>query len=285
MISYPEMTDSAGAQSQAESANHSAPAGAAAAGLYASPGSERLLRSRMLTELGVVHGFTSRLGGVSAGRFAACNLGRSWGDDPSCVDENLRLVAADAGFAAEKLCQVVQVHGRTALAMTEPERRQREADAMVSREALVLGVLSADCVSILLADGKGRVAAVHAGWRGTVQDVAGAAVQGLIALGARREELRAVLGPSIGPCCFEVQADVAAAFTKVCADSVQPRDGRIYVDLWRTNRALLLQAGLLQRHIDAAPPCTFCDARRFFSYRRDGAGIGQHLAFILGGVP
>ena len=167
------------------------------------------------------------------------------------------------------------------ISLTHPSPRQCEA----AGEALVLGVLSADCVSILLADGKGRVAAVHAGWRGTVQDVAGAAVQGLIALGARREELRAVLGPSIGPCCFEVQADVAAAFTKVCGDSVQPRDGRIYVDLWRTNRALLLQAGLLQRHIDAAPPCTFCDARRFFSYRRDGAGIGQHLAFILGGVP
>lgn len=285
MISYPGMTGSAGAPSQADSAEHAAPAGAPAAGLAAPPGSERLLRSRLLSELGVIHGFTSRLGGVSAGRFASCNLGRSWGDEPSRVDENLRLVAAEAGFAPETLCQVVQVHGRTALPMTKPERRQREADAMVSREALVLGVLSADCVSILLADGKGRVAAVHAGWRGTVQDVAGAAVEGLIALGARREELRAVLGPSIGPCCFEVQADVAAAFTQVCADSVQQRAARTYVDLWRTNRALLLRAGLAPAHIDAAPPCTFCDARRFFSYRRDGAGIGQHLAFILGGVP
>lgn len=275
------MSATAGAQIAAAPA---APERDAASAFYTRPGSERVLYNRLLSELGVVHGFTTRLGGVSTGRFASCNLGRSWGDDAVCVDENLHRVATDAGFAAAKLCQVVQVHGRTALPMQQPERRQREADAMVSDAELVLGVLSADCVSILLADGRGRVGAAHAGWRGTAAGIAGSAVAELTALGARPAELRAVLGPSIGPCCFEVKDDVAAAFAAVCPDSVQRRQGRIFVDLWRTNRALLLAAGLCAEHIDAAPPCTVCDGRRFFSYRRDGAGIGQHLAFILGGV-
>jgi len=247
------------------------------------PASQRLYVSPLLGELGVRHGFTTRLGGVSQGRFESLNLGRTWGDAPACADHNLNLVATDVGFPVAQLCQVVQVHGTVVLPLTAPERRQREADGMVTTSELVLGVLSADCVSILLADGAGRVAAVHAGWRGTVAGVAGEAVAALTSLGARKEHLRAALGPSIGPCCFEVKQDVAAAFAQVWATSVQRRDQRLFCDLWQTNRELLLRAGLLPEHIDAAPPCTCCDPRRFYSYRRDGAGIGQHLAFILGG--
>jgi YfiH family protein len=284
MISYSQMNAASQPSAAAEPAERLASeVPDPASGLYARPGSERLLYSRLLTELGVRHGFTTRLGGVSSGRFASCNLGRTWGDDPRCADENLRLIAADAGFAVERLCQVIQVHSPRVLLLTAPERRQREADGMASAHSLCLGVLSADCVSILLADGEGRVAAVHAGWRGTVAGVAGAAVTALSELGAKPGQLRAVLGPSIGPCCFEVQADVAAEFSRVTPGCVQQRGGRTYVDLWRTNRELLLKAGLAPEHIDATPPCTHCDPRRFFSYRRDGAGIGQHLAFILGG--
>jgi YfiH family protein len=237
----------------------------------------------LLSQLGVVHGYTTRLGGVSSGRFATLNLGRTWGDEPTCAEHNLQLVASEAGFATEQLCQVAQVHGTTVLPLTAPERRQREADGMVSDQELVLGVLSADCVSILLADGAGRVAAVHAGWRGTVAGVAAEAVAALVRLGASPRRLRAALGPSIGPCCFEVKADVAATFAGILPASVQQRGERLYCDLWQTNREFLRRAGLTAENIDAAPPCTCCDARRFYSYRRDGAGIGQHLAFILGG--
>ena len=271
-----------GAEPRAE---HAEPRGGGDAGWQARPGSERLLVSPLLSAIGVRHGFTTRLGGVSTGRFASCNLGSTWGDDPQRAAENLRLVAGDVGFPVEQLCQVIQVHGRTVLRLTAAERRQREADGMVCQTDLVLGVMSADCVSILLADGEGRVAAVHAGWRGTATGVASEAVDELERLGARRERVRAVLGPSIGPCCFEVQAEVAAEFAMVYAQSVQRRDGRTYVDLWWTNREFLLSSGLEPAHIFAAPPCTCCDARRFYSYRRDGAGIGQHLAFIVGGSP
>ena len=91
------------------------------------------------------------------------------------------------------------------------------------------------------------------------------------------------MAPSIGPCCFEVQADVAEPFAQVAPASVQQRDGRRFVDLWRANRQWRLTAGLRPDHIDDRPPCTCCDEQHYFSYRRDGAGIGQHLAFICGG--
>jgi YfiH family protein len=131
------------------------------------------------------------------------------------------------------------------------------------------------------------VAAAHAGWRGTVADMAGAAVAALCRLGARPKDIRAALLPSIGPCCFEVQADVADRFAAVVPESVQQRQGRLYADLWTANRALLLRAGLEPGHIDAATRCTLCDPATYFSYRRDGAQVGktgQHLAFIIGGT-
>lgn len=239
-----------------------------------------IYRDPVLDEAGIRHGFTCRQGGVSVGRHASLNLGSSWGDDPERVDENLRRVAAAAGFAPARLCQVRQVHGTEVVAVGAPERRRTEADGMATAADLVLGVLSADCVSLLLGDGRGRVVAAHAGWRGTVAGMAGAAVAAAVRLGAKVEELRAAMGPSIGPCCFVVGEDVAAHFAAVVPEAVVP-EGRI--NLWQANRALLRAAGVPAAQIGADPPCTRCDPQRFFSYRRDGAGIGQHLAFIIGG--
>lgn len=244
----------------------------------------RFHTSPVLDAIGVRHGFTGRQGGVSAGRFTSLNLGASWGDEPEKVERNRQLLAAEAGFTPEALCQVIQVHGTRVLVLDGPERRQREADGMATAQPLVLGVLSADCVGLLLADGRGRVAAAHAGWRGTVADMAGAAVRALQDLGARTAEVRAALGPSIGPCCFEVQEDVAGAFRQVVPEAVLvDRDRRLRVDLWAAHRELLRRAGVPPQHIDAAPPCTSCDPQRYFSYRRDGSHIGQQLAFIMGG--
>ena len=137
----------------------------------------------------------------------------------------------------------------------------------------VVGVYTADCVPILLADDEGRVAAAHAGWRGTVAGVANAAVEALVSIGARRERLRAALGPSICAHCFEVGEEVAAAFDALAPSSVV-RDGggkKPHVDLWEANRLVLAAAGVPESAIDAAPPCTMCEPERFFSFRRDGA--------------
>lgn len=243
-----------------------------------------VLHSPLLHSLGVRHGFTTRLGGVSSGRYATLNLGDRWGDAAAAVQENLQRVSQISGFSVGSLCQVNQVHGTQVTLLSSPERRQRDADGMASQDPLTLAVYSADCVPILLTDGYGRVAAVHAGWRGTAAGIAAEAVAALERLGASRAQLRAALFPSIGPCCFEVQEDVAEIFGRVQPSSVgRQSNGRWVVDLWQANRLFLLQAGLRSEHIEASPACTCCDAKRFFSYRRDGAGIGQHMAYIVGG--
>ncbi len=247
------------------------------------PRQDSVLFAPLLQAIGIRHGFTTRCGGVSSGRFASLNLGRNWGDDLQAVDRNLDRVAHIAGFSVDRLTQVRQVHGSLVLHVSAPERATREADGLATSHDLVLGVMSADCVSLLLADDEGRVAAAHAGWRGTLAGIATEAVAALATLGADVRRIRAVLGPSIGPCCFEVQRDVSDLFVAQDPDVLRERSGRHYIDLWRYNQKLLMRAGLPDEHIAASPPCTRCDAARFYSFRRDGAHIGQHLAFIVGG--
>lgn len=240
---------------------------------------------------GVRHGFSTRRGGVSTGRYATLNVGAKWGDDPAAVAHNRRRLAAAGGFDWARLYTATQVHGaRVALVVagTLPERvAAAAADIVVSAvPGSAVGVYTADCVPILIADGEGRVAAAHAGWRGTVKGAATAAVEALVSIGARREQLRAALGPSICARCFEVGEEVAAEFEALVPSSVirQP-DQKPHVDLWEANRRLLASAGVPPTAIDAAPPCTRCEPERFFSFRRDGSGIGQHLSFVVSSAP
>lgn len=226
---------------------------------------------------GVVHGFTDRAGGVSEGRHASLNLGRRWGDDPAAVAENYRRVAAAGGFAADDLRVARQVHGRTVIRGLEvgPDS---EADAVwVRREdGLVAGVLTADCVPLLLVDRPGTVAAaVHSGWKGTVANIAAAAVE---ALPVAASELLVAIGPCIEVPAFEVGEEVAERFDAAFVRREGP--GRPHVDLVAVVRAQLIAAGVPERAIARVGGCTFSDAGRYFSYRRDGAGIGQMLAFI-----
>ncbi|HEX2571625.1 MAG TPA: peptidoglycan editing factor PgeF [Polyangia bacterium] len=245
-----------------------------------------LLRSPLLP--GTRHGFSTRLGGVSTGRYAALNLSTGWGDDASAVAENRRRLAAAGGFDLERLYLARQVHGAACILVddrTPAELREVEADALVATTpGAAVGVLTADCVPILFSDGEGRVAAAHAGWRGTVAGVAAAALARLVASGARRERIRAALGPSIGPCCFEVGEEVAVEFEPLAPASILRGPGKPHVDLRRANRDLLVAAGLAPEQIHAAAPCTHCERERFYSYRRDGRGIGQMLSFVVAGI-
>ncbi len=237
------------------------------------------------TVLRARHGFSTRIGGVSAGRYATLNVGGKWGDRGDNVRENRRLLAEDAGFDLARLATVHQVHG-AAVALADGRAAEAlaatDADALVAAEpGRCVGVYTADCVPVLLDDGEGRVAAAHAGWRGTVAGVAAAAVEALVSRGARRDRIAAALGPSIGPCCFEVGADVAARFGRFAV--ARPGGARPHVDLWAANAAQLAAAGVPRERIDASPPCSMCDEERFYSFRRDGGSIGQMLSFIVAG--
>ncbi len=227
----------------------------------------------------VVHGFTTRIGGVSEGRHASLNLGDRWGDAPEAVVENLRRVAAGGGFAVAALRRVRQVHGREVLRATELAAGH-EGDALWARadDGIVVGVLTADCVPVLLTDRGARVvAAVHSGWRGTVLDIVGATVAALAAEVDRRD-LVAAIGPCIEVEAFEVGEEVAQAFSpEFVRRDLGPRP---HVDLVAAVRSQLLGAGIPAERIERVGGCTHAHPERYFSYRRDGAGIGQMLAFV-----
>ena len=231
-------------------------------------------------------GFSTRQGGVSEGRYAALNLGRNWGDDLARVDENLALLAGAAGFDAARLATCKQVHKADCVVADGQDGaalRAISADALVATEpGRTVGVYTADCMPILLSDGAGRVAAAHAGWRGTVAGIAAATFVALQQAGAEAGSIHVVLGPSIGPCCFEVGEEVAAEFERVAPRAVLREAGRKpHIDLGIANSDLLAAAGA--RHTTVVPLCTMCRADLFYSFRRDGAGIGQMLSFITAG--
>lgn len=199
---------------------------------------------------------------------------------------NVQLLAASIGFDAAALRQVNQVHGARVVdgATLESAAARVEADALVlhagSTDAVAaraVGVRVADCVPVLVGSrGDGAVAAIHAGWRGVVAGVVGAALREL-----GGGERVAAIGPCIGPCCFEVGADVAAQIAAACGDPrvVAERNGdKALVDLRRAVRAQLAADGVTD--VEDVPGCTRCEPARFFSYRRDGAKSGRHLAAI-----
>lgn len=145
-----------------------------------------------------------------------------------------------------------------------------EGDALITRcPGLLLGVRTADCVPVLIADPIRRVvAAVHAGWRGTVAEVVCKTVERLAAeFGSNPADLLAAIGPSIGPCCYEVGPEVARQFRGIFPERAD-LEGRAHINLAEANRRLLMQSGLPEWHIDAGAPCTFCTPA-LHSFRRD----------------
>lgn len=239
-----------------------------------------LLQSPLLQGLGFLHGFSTRAGGASAGAFASLNLGGSVGDDPEAVEANHRILAAAAGIERAAFRSATQVHGTELLVLGSEKRPPpTEADALVATiPGLAVGVRTADCVPILLAHRpSGKVAAVHAGWRGTLVEIAGKAVATLAAAGCPPRELAAAIGPAIGPCCYEVSEELAETFSARWSAEAKGRA----LDLPRINQLQLLAAGIPADHIDPLSLCTSCDEARFFSHRRDRGKTGRHLSFVV----
>jgi len=221
---------------------------------------ELRLVSTLLALPGIAHGFSTRLD-VHGHRHAFLEA---------------------VGVAGFDLALPRQVHGAAVVTVHGPREADCPADAVATTERLLsLGVVTADCVPILLADAEApAIAAVHAGWRGTVARVVLRAVEALVALGARPERLRAAIGPHIGPECYEVGGEVLAAFRAVWPEAGLwfGADGR-HLDLAAVNRDELLAAGLAPAHIELVGPCSRCDAR-MASYRREGTSRARNLAVI-----
>jgi YfiH family protein len=216
----------------------------------------------------------------------------STGDDAAAVAENRARAASALGVEPGALLYLSQVHGIAHRVLRRDEAFEEVVravgDITLSADAgVACGIRTADCVPILLAHpGRGAVAAIHSGWRGTTLDVAGAGVRALRELAGAGRVLAAV-GPHIEPCCFEVGDDVAAELARASSagERVISRQGRQkpHVDLRQLVHAQLVAAGVGAGDIDDVTGCTVCDAARFFSYRRDGARSGRLLSAIVAG--
>lgn len=245
----------------------------------------RLHRSEVIPSEGFVHGFPERTGGVSVGPRASLNLGVRWGDDREHVETNRRLLAEHAGYDPAQLQVTRHVHGTDVWTVGEPLAPDAAFDGLVcDRVGPVLGAFAADCIPLVFAEPEARVCgAAHAGWRGTVSGVGGNVVERMQSLGAKRARIRVALGPSIGPCCFEVGPEVVSAFREAFGElpgMVVAGPRKDHIDLRVAMRASLERAGVRSELIDDRPPCTRCEADRFFSYRRDGQSGGVHMGFI-----
>jgi polyphenol oxidase len=245
----------------------------------------QLHTSHVIPREGFVHGFPERGGGVSTGLRASLNLGLRWGDDKDNVEENRRRLAAHVGYAPDQLQVTRHVHGTKVWRVGEPQPDPAEFDGLVTdRVGPVLGAFAADCIPLVFADPIARViGAAHAGWRGTVGGVATNVLARMQELGATAARTRVALGPSIGACCFEVGPEVVDEFRQALGEvpgMIVAGPRKDHIDLRVAMRSQLERAGVLAEHIDSAPPCTRCEAARFFSYRRDGKDGGVHMGFI-----
>lgn len=245
--------------------------------------------------LGALHGFSTRLGGVSGGIYESLNLGASRGDDADHVRENYCRFCAAVGADRNRMVFARQVHGDAVRLCTSADGGigldrgiPYEADGLVTDvPGLALVVFSADCIPVLLCDPVRRViAAVHAGWRGTALGIVERAVEQMRSFGCNPAEIRAAVGPGISQCCFETDEDVPNAMTAALGAACLPYlqilpGGRYRVDLKGINAHRLERVGLSARHIAVSPDCTAClHETRYWSHRRMGNARGSMAAII-----
>ena len=224
---------------------------------------------------------STRLGGVSKSKYAAFNLGLHTDDEKEAVLENRKRFWKILGTSEEHTAGGYQVHGSEIKVVDRPGYFDGYDAFVTDLPGVFLSVTVADCVPILIFDTvKKAVAAVHAGWRGTVAQVAGKTVALLqTEYGSRPEDCIAYIGAAIGFDSFEVSAEVAIKFTPdLQKDAGSP--GKYLVDLKEANRKQLVQAGLVPACIEVSPFCTASSHHRFFSFRKEGGITGRMLAVV-----
>jgi len=284
-------------------------------------GGVRVLQAASLARVPwLVHGFSTRPGGVSElnGEHVLNLSFTDWDQQENVAENRKRFVAALSGTAATNakngaaaemnLVALKQIHSDVIHPFAAPPKETCNGDASITDQpGILLAVQTADCVPILLVDPKQRaVAAVHAGWRGTLARIVAKTVgQMQLHFASNPVDLLAAIGPSIGGCCYEVGAEVATQFMSQFADAAdyfdelrtgdepnplqwlnrmppghQPPPKNVLLDLRKANRAQLLAAGLIHANITVSDLCTACRRDLFFSYRKEGAATGRMLSAI-----
>ena len=250
------------------------------------------LRSQLLENAafaGIRHGYFTRVGGVSQGIYRGLNTGTGSADDQTLVAENRRRVAGWMGVPATHLLTAYQIHSPDVIVVREPFSGERpKADALVTdRPGIAVGASSADCGPVLFADPEARVVgAAHAGWKGAFTGILENTVSAMERLGAKRERIVAVLGPSISAANYEVGPEFVTRFIDAKADNARyftasRKSGHSLFDLNLYTVDRLRDAGVTA---DALGRCTYAEEDLFFSYRRTThrgeADYGRHVSAI-----
>lgn len=262
-----------------------------------------LIQFQHFKETGLVsHCYSTRLGGVSNGVFKSMNLGFSRGDVDEHVLENYKRLAKKLGLTINDLVLSNQIHDsqlREVFFKDKGKGLTQKSDiigidGLLTREAAIgLTCFFADCVPLFFLDPVRKAIAIsHAGWRGTILNIGAETIAKMQTLyHSNVEDILVGIGPSIGPCCYEVSEDVKKEFAMCFNDDIIAKivikeyqddqgNNKYKLDLWEANRILLLQIGVLDKNIELSGLCTGCHQEHFFSHRKMGAERGSQVGII-----
>lgn len=246
----------------------------------------------------VIHGFSTRMGGVSEGMFSSMNLSFTRGDEEGRVRENFVRLGRAMGFDCRKLVFSDQTHTSNVRVVTGADRGKgfirekdyRDVDGLVTNvPGLVLATFYADCVPLFLVDPVHRAVGLsHSGWKGTVGKIGKRTVELMgEQYGTRPEDLTAAIGPSICLDCYEVSEDVIRQFREAFEEAYwkeifyEKQDGKYQLNLWRANELIFREAGLLPERILTTDLCTCCNSKLLFSHRASKGKRGNLGAFLM----
>ncbi len=243
------------------------------------------------------HGFSTRLGGVSDGIYKSMNLNFNKGDKVKNVRQNFEIISKAIGVDIKSLVAAAQTHSTNIRKVTIKEKgigiyRSKDLndiDGLITNEKnITLVTYYADCVPIYFYDDKNKVIALaHAGWRGTVNKIAEKMIYKMTnEFNSDVKNIKTAIGPSIGPCCFEVDSTVASEFHKKL-ESFKPHEfiskkdnGKYYIDLWLANRKMLESSGILPENVEVADVCTSCNDGLLISHRKTKGQRGGMAAML-----
>ena len=246
---------------------------------------------------GFVHGFSTRLGGVSEGIYSSMDLSFTRGDKEEAVRENYNRISAALGFSPEDIVTSDQTHTANVRVITAEDRGNgitkprpyTDVDGMITNvPGLVLATFYADCVPLYFADPVHKAVGLsHSGWRGTAAGIGAVTVKELQKhYGTRPEDIYAAVGPSICQDCYEVSEDVILEFQKTFSRELwkdifyRKENGKYQLNLWEANRQILLGAGILPEHISMPNLCTCCNPEFLYSHRASQGKRGNLGAFL-----
>lgn len=242
--------------------------------------------------IAVPHGFTTRVGGVSTGIFDSLNLGFHRGDEDENIPENYRRLGSAIGFAPENTVLTWQTHSDIVRTVTKADhngldhRGYPQCDGLITNDpGTALVIFTADCTPLLFWDPvTGAVGAAHAGWRGTAAQIGRKTVEAMVSnFGCDPKNIRAAVGPNIGKCHFETDADVPQAIQASYGPEAEPfiekRGEKYFLDLKAINALSIGSAGV--EHIDISTHCTYCHPELFWSHRYTQGNRGSQGAVIV----